>query len=360
MSKQALNNHQLVAFAAGTLTKPAEGRELPSRLLICPWGTHDTGKGVVTCNATTAGLLLRNQAATKRLKVALDFQHNSVETSKTYTGEPLKVAAYGALELVEGEGIYLSAVEWTPEGKEHAANGHYPDISPALKLNDQREVIWVHSAGLVRQGEIDGLELFDAGDTINAVLNMGLDTGMMNWTASRELLNIFLATVGMEIPDNATYDETKSLAARGAKKLEAGMATPEAKAAAAATDNPDTNTDTDTEITTMNADEINQLKTRLERAEQRADKADKDAIQAKAIAAGKVIPLNAEDIAGFSVEQFSAICEGLPAGQVRMESRGDGQVKSETLTFAANTELAATLSRMGITQEEFEQYGPKA
>ena len=360
MSKQALNTHQLVAFAAGTLTKPAEGRELPSRLLICPWGTHDTGKGVVTCNATTAGLLLRNQAATKRLKVALDFQHNSVETSKTYTGEPLKVAAYGALELVEGEGIYLSALEWTPEGKDHAANGHYPDISPALKLNDQREVIWVHSAGLVRQGEIDGLELFDAGDTINAVLNMGLDTGMMNWTASRELLNIFLATVGMEIPDNATYDETKSLAARGAKKLEAGMATPEAKAAAAATDNPDTNTDTDTEITTMNADEINQLKTRLERAEQRADKADKDAIQAKAIAAGKVIPLSAEDIAGFSVEQFSAICDRLPAGQVRMESRGDGQVKSETLTFAANTELAATLSRMGITQEEFEQYGPKA
>lgn len=354
MSKQALNTHQLVAFAAGTLTKPAEGKELPSRLLICPWGTHDTGKGVVTCNATTAGLLLRNQAATKRLKVALDFQHNSVETSKTYTGEPLKVAAYGALELVEGEGIYLSAVEWTPEGKEHAANGHYPDISPALKLNDQREVIWVHSAGLVRQGEIDGLELFDAGDTINAVLNMGLDTGMMNWTASRELLNIFLATVGMSIPDNATYDEMKALAARGAKKLEAGMATPEAKAAAAATDNPDN------DITTMNATDINDLKSRLERAEQRADKADKDAIEAKAVAAGKVIPFSAEDIKGFSVEQFSAICDKLPAGQVRLESRGDGQVKSETLTFAANTELAATLSRMGITQEEFEQYGPKA
>jgi len=45
---------------------------------------------------------------------------------------------------------------------------------------------------------------------------------------------------------------------------------------------------------------------------------------------------------------------------VRLESRGDGKVKSETMTFAAGTELAAALDRMGLTKEDFEKYGPKA
>lgn len=348
MTKPALTaTHQLVAFAAGTLAAVEAGKALPERLLICPWGTHDTGKGVVICNATTAGLLMRNQAATKRTKVALDFQHNSVETSKTYTGEPLKVAAYGNLELVEGEGIYLSALEWTPEGKDHAANGHYPDISPALKLNEQREVIWIHSAGLVRQGEIDGLELFDAGDALSAALNVGLDTGVMSWTVVRELLNPFLSLAGVNIPDNAMYAELKELAAKGAAKLEAGMKTPEAQAAAAAVDNPDSETEL------MNANELAELKGRLEKAEKRADKADKAAIEAKAIGLGKIIPFSAEDIEGFSVEQFSAICDKLPAGQVPMQSRGDGQVRSETLTFsAADREV---MKQLGLSEEAWKK-----
>jgi len=304
MLKQALNPHQLLAFAAGSLAKVEEGKELPSRLLICPWGQTDTGKGIIICNATTAALLPKNQAATKRTKVALDFQHNSVEGSKTYTGEPLKVAAYGALELVEGEGIYLTALEWTPEGKEHAANGHYPDISPALKVNENREVIWLHSAGLVRQGEIDGLELFDAGDTLSAVLNVGLDTGVMSWTTVRELLAPFLSLVGVKVPEDAMYGELKDLALKGAKKLEAGMATPEAQAAAAAVDQP--------EIETMSATEINELKDRLTKAEQRADKAEKRAIEERAIAAGKIIPLSATEIEGLVSKSSAASVTSCP------------------------------------------------
>ena len=287
----------------------------------------------------------RNQAATKRQRVALDFQHNSVETSKTYTGEPLKVAAYGALEVIEGEGIYLNALEWTPEGREHAAKGHYPDISPALKLNDQREVIWVHSAGLVRQGEIDGLELFDAGDTLCAVLNMGIQTGLMSWTGTRELLNIFLAMVGVTIPEGASYEEMKDQAEAGAKKIEAGLATAEAKSAIAALDNP--------EIETMNAAELTELKNRVTAAEKRADKAEKNAIIEKATAAGKVIPFDASIIDTLTVEQFSAAVDKLPAGQVRTESRGDGKVAGTVETFcAADKEV---MQQLGLTEEQWKK-----
>lgn len=345
----ALLNRQIVAFSAEPFAKIEAGTPLPTRLRICPWGTSETGKGTIICNATTAGLLMHNQEATKRTRIALDFQHNSVEGSKTYTGEPLKVAAYGDIEVVPGDGIYLSALEWTPEGREHAENGHYPDISPAIKLNDQREIIWVHSAGLVRQGEIDGLELFDAGDTLSAVLNMGLQTGLMSWTGTRELLNMFMGLVGVEIPDSATFDEMKELAGKGAKKLEAAMETPEAKAAAAAIDNPPDDT-----TTTMNATE-RQLLTDLQK---RLDKSEKKSIEDKAVAAGKVIPLSAADIDGLSVEQFAAICDKLPAGQVRTESRGDGKVSGTVVTFgAADREV---MQRLGLTEEQWKKANPTA
>lgn len=344
---QALK-HQIIAFNAAPFA-PATDKALPDRLLICPWGTTDTGKGLVTCNATTKALLMRNQEATKRTRIALDFQHNSVEGSKTYTGEPLKVAAYGNLDVVEGEGIYLSALEWTPEGKEHAANGHYPDISPAMKLNENREVIWMHSAGLVRQGEIDGLELFDAGDTLCAVLNMGLNTGLMNWTASRELINIFAAMVGIEISEGASFDELKEQAETAAKLIEIGLATPEAKAAITKAQNPDPN-----EIETMNAADLKALQDRVSAAEKRADKAEKTALLEKATGAGKVIPFSADEIEVFSVEQFAAICDKMPAGQVRTESRGDGKAPAGTVeTFsAADREV---MKQLGLTEEQWKK-----
>mgnify|MGYP000844705659 FL=1 len=339
--------NQIIAFTAAPFAAAAE---LPARLLICPWGTTDTGKGTIICNATTVGLLAANQAATKRERIALDFQHNSVEGSKTYTGEPLKVAAYGSLEIVENEGIYLSALEWTPEGKEHAANGHYPDISPALRVNDEREVIWIHSAGLVRQGEIDGLVLFDASDTICAVLNMGLQTGLMSWTGTRELINIFLATVGVQIPESATFDEMKEIAQAGAAKIEACMATAEAKAAVNALDNPP-----DNPVETMSAT------TELPPAiEARLAKMEKQAIETKAIAQGKVIPLNAAEIDALDVKTFAALCDRLEAGKVRMTSQGDGKAPADVDTFAANTELDDVLKRMNISKEDFAKYGPKA
>jgi phage I-like protein len=144
-------------FLAQSAAKLGDGKELPNRLLIVPWGKTETIQGPIICNATTLRELPANQARRKRDRVALDFQHNTVEGSQFYKGEPAKVAAFASMEVVEGEGIYLSNIEWTPDGKAFAADGHYPDLSPAIITNDKGEVVLVHSAGLVRQGEIDGM-----------------------------------------------------------------------------------------------------------------------------------------------------------------------------------------------------------
>lgn len=345
----------LLAFSAGPLAQVEEGRALPTRLLICPWGETQTPKGLVICNATTAGVLMRNQALTKRGDVFLDFEHNTVPGSKTYQGEPASTAARGQLEVVPGEGIYLNAITWTPEGEKAIRNGDYSDVSPAIKLNDNREVIWVHSAGACKHGEMDALSdvlTFDAGDTINAVLNMGLDTGLMNWTGTRELLNLFLGLVGVTIPESSSYDQMKELSARGAKRLEAALAIPEAKAAALAAEQS-----SETDITTMTAEDqarFTALEQRVAAAEKEAAAAKKQTILDRATAAGKIVPFDASTIEALTVEQFTAACDKLEAGKVNMQTRGDGKAKTgDVETFSASDE--EVMKTLGISKEAWKK-----
>jgi hypothetical protein len=124
-----------------------------------PWGTTDTNKGRLIVNETTVGVLAHNQAKAKFDRVAFDFQHNTVHG--TPADEPLKVAGYGTPEVVPGEGIYLSSIEYTADGRESLLGGHYPDLSPTLRVNEGGEVIFMHSLAAVRQGEVDGLTLFN-------------------------------------------------------------------------------------------------------------------------------------------------------------------------------------------------------
>jgi len=137
---------------------PAQGAKgLPERILILAWGEHDTTKGKVICDDITMKQLTAYNAAQNWDRIALDFEHNSVPGSPTYQGEPVKVAGYGTLQLVAGEGIYLVMSSWTAEGREYAAGGHYGDLSPVVKVNDENEVIGLHSAALCRHGATPGL-----------------------------------------------------------------------------------------------------------------------------------------------------------------------------------------------------------
>ncbi len=334
---------RFIAFDAGRLPLGKDGKELPMRLKIAKWGTDTTQKGKVTCNATTAAVLIRNQDATKRRRVALDFQHNTVEGSPTYGGEPAKVAAFGDVEMVPGDGVYLSAIEWTPEGKDAALGGHYPDVSPAVKLNEQGEIIWVHSAGLVRQGEIDGLTLFSAADEIGSLIAQCTtddpQTTDMDIKATRDLLNLFCGMAGVSIPETATIEEMQGLAKTGAAKLQAAIGTQQGKAAA-------------DEVTTLAAS-VKDLQTELAGLRKEQTAAKKAAIIAVASAAGKIIPFDAAQIEGMSVEVFSAIVDKLPAGQVPVEAIGGGKVTGGVVTFsAADREVMKSL---GLTEEQWKK-----
>ncbi len=142
---------------------PAKGEAgLPQRLLVLPWGEHDTPQGKVICDDVTMKQLSAYNESKNWDRTALDFEHNSVPTSPTYKGEPVRVAGYGTLQLVPGEGIYLLMSSWTPDGKTFAADGHYGDLSPAVKVNKENEVIGLHSVALCRHGATPGLTFLSA------------------------------------------------------------------------------------------------------------------------------------------------------------------------------------------------------
>lgn len=133
---------------------------LPSRLKILDWGVNKSTQGDVILDEFSADNIAKAQKANGRERVPLDFEHQSVECSPTYKADPIDVAAYGAVNCVRGDGLYLDDLKWTPAGEAMAKN--YEDLSPAVALTDGR-VTFVHSAALTKAGAVEGLTFFSSG-----------------------------------------------------------------------------------------------------------------------------------------------------------------------------------------------------
>ena len=315
----------------------ADLKSLPTRILIVPWGKSETSRGVIICNAVTLRELPRLQGKLKRDRIALDFQHNTVEGSPTYKGEPVKVAAYGSLEIVEGEGIYLSAIEWTPEGKEAAQGGHYPDISPAIVQNKSGEVIFIHSAGIVRQGEIDGLTLFAAPiffKTFNS------QTQTSNQENTMDYKSALIALLGLEpdADDNTIQEAVKALAAKNKpeptkdKDAPAGDDKVDVKALAAT---------------------VKALEGKIVSFNAQSDENQRQALVAQAANEGKVIPLSADELKDAPVKILSAMISKLPV-TVPVEKRTPGQVEEFSANIPSNR--SEILKNCGVSEEVFKKH----
>lgn len=311
-------------LALSSPSKIEAGKDLPDRILLVPWGTTQTNQGVVICNATTLSQLPANQAAVKRDRVAIDFQHSTVEGSKWYKGEPAKVAAFASLEVIEGQGIFLTDIEWTAEGKEFAAGGHYPDLSPALVTNPDGEVILIHSAGLVRQGELDGITLFSA---------EALQLISTNTAKEDPMKDILIKLLGL--PADSTEAQIQTAAA--AFQAKTTSFDPDIKALAAR----------------IKSIEDNQAII-LAAGEQ----SERDNLVRTATAQGKVIPLSAEDIKATPVKILSAMIEKLPV-TVPLDQR-TGTVRE----FSAHTTEAPVAdevrSVLGISKDTWAKHNKAA
>jgi phage I-like protein len=328
---------QLLALAPAA----ADLKALPERLLVLPWGEQATAKGKVICNSVTMQILPEFQRRVKFDRVALDFQHNTVESSSTYKGEPTLVAAYGNLELVPNSGVFLTNISYTDEGKKILPGGHYPDISPAVIRNDDGVVIGLHSIGAVRQGELDGLTLFSAPSFAAAA-----DEIIKSSKETQKIMDhkkILLALLGLA--DDATDEAIKTAADALGKKLAAKLE-----------DKPKDEPKPAADIAALSA-EVKGLQNTLNTIISGGEKDRRDALVAKAAAEGKVIPLSADNIASLPLTALEDLVQQLPV-TVPLNQRTPGVVVpfNANLNGGVEDEVRANL---GISKEDWDKVNKK-
>ncbi len=140
---------------------------LPTRIKLLNWGENKSTKGTVIVDDTTVTSLATNQRALGFDRIALDYEHNTVPGTDEFnrTKEPRDISGMWTPEVVVGDGLYLSAGEWNEGGKKSAKN--FADLSPAVALDKQNRVTFIHSAALTRNGSVFDLSFFSANQTPN-------------------------------------------------------------------------------------------------------------------------------------------------------------------------------------------------
>ena len=140
----------------------ADDGKLPDRIKVLSWGDNP---GIAGLNPKLGAHTLRAFAARMQAagldRVAIDFEHNTVPGTPHYdeTPEPRAVAAYGIPRLIDGDGLWLEDLVWTPHGREHALN--YFDLSPTVHIDKRTgEVDLLHSVALTRAGVVEGLTFY--------------------------------------------------------------------------------------------------------------------------------------------------------------------------------------------------------
>lgn len=364
----------LLCLSAGSLDAAKVGAALPDRLLILPWGQHDLGKrGTALCDATTAALF---SEAMRTLKfngpVALDFNHNSLPGHAAYLAEkePRRKAAWGTPLVVPGEGIYLTALSWTPEGRDAFLGGHFQDISPVIFRDKANHVIAIHSAALCDHGEVDGLTIeaatappelqsaFAALSSLPVSQSPSLPVSKSPTTPPMkpEILAALAALLkGMDIELAAEPDDTMladALTAAAGKvddmkaKLTAAAAPPEKKEAPVAL-----SVDANQYLT-----ELTELKKRVATIQGEADQARRDALMAEAIRDGKIIPLTSELWNKAPVDVCEGLVQAAKAGEVPTSKKTPDGHQEDNKPLALSAEV---MSNMGLTAEDLAKYGPK-
>lgn len=331
---------------------------LPPRILVLAWGEHDTTKGKVICDDTTMKQLTAYNAAQNWDRIALDFEHNSVPGSPTYAGEPVKIAGYGTLQLVAGEGIYLRMTSWTADGKTFAAGGHYGDLSPVVKVNERNEVIGLHSVALCRHGATPGLVFLSAAGAVQtpATANRAQRTANSNKSMSpEELIKALAEALGLAV-DAAPAD----ILAAFKSKLEAGTES-EKQLSALKTDHEKLKTLSATaaatgsdELKTLTATLKEQGETLKQLSTQMLD-SQRGEIIANAVREGKQVPSVAKTL---GLDDLKKLCAELPV-TVPMDKRTVEGVLPLSAAAHDTAEQKAVSDMTGVSAEDRKKYASR-
>lgn len=304
---------------------------LPQRVRILKWGENvgrTTGARILV-DEVVAATLTANQELVAIERVPMDYEHQSVKDHPNFQPDPRHSPGAGTIEVVVGEGVFLSAIDYSPSGLEHAPG--YQDVSGVIHLDADARPVWISSVALTQTGDVAGMEFSEAMAVLSArsaaPTTLTLSTPAMTPDDYRPLLLKIL-----KLKEDATDEEL--VAAAEQESQEPPEPDDKMKPPAA------------TETAALSA-----LNTRLELLESRAADHERAALVARASREGKVIPLSAELISATSVAVLTALVDGLPAGAVPLDPTHRKVATTETAVLNADESHAA--KQLGLTPEQF-------
>lgn len=345
MSKAALAALSLCAFRVG-MGRDDAAAAAPASLLVLPKGEHDARKrGKVICSELTLSCFAAAQAAIKRPRVALDFEHNTVPGTVAYNAdkEPRAVAAWGD-PVVTPLGIELRNLEWTPAGLEAWAGKSYQDLSPTVYRDKSGNVLAMHSVALCRHGELDGITLQAATSAATALSAdfaelITLSTTLPNETSNTTMkpspaLIALLSALSVTLSESADETAVEAALLEGAKKIdEMKKLQPEGMSA-----------DDKATLLALSKD--------VQAIKAGAQESQRITLIAAAAAEGKLIPLSADMLKTVDVGVLAEIVKNAKPGQVPVTKTTPDGHQNNGQPDAFSAESLETLGRYGITEED--------
>jgi phage I-like protein len=301
---------------------------------------NDTAtKGPVKVGDHTVAALAANQAAMGFDEIALDFNHNSLPGHPNFKPDPRETAGYGPLEVVPGDGLYLTALSYTPSGNKFARE--YRDLSPSVLLDDDGEVIFCHSVALCPQGEVRGLSFYSVNviEALSAATAAPSSKPKNNTTMDYKKLICLI--LGLD-PASATDTEIEAAAEKFGKEEEAED-DPENPEGEGEAEEPEEGKGEKIKALSTQVADLVKVVSGLTKVH---DSSQRDAILQGATRDGKIVPMSARTL---PLEDLRKIVAELPGNQVPLEQR-----TPENLTALAaggalpNTQEAEIQRLLGI------------
>lgn len=311
-------------------------KDLPRRLKVLDWGENASLKGPVRVGTLTVEQLPLVQPRKGWDRIALDYEHNTLPGTPEFerSKEPRAVAAFGVAVVVEGDGLYLDDLQWTPHGEQFARE--YVDLSPTPLQTADGTVIGLHSVALCRHGAVDGLQFYS--------VNLEDKESVMDWKAFIcDLLGLPAETSDADVKkafDAYLNDYSVKAVALGLAPLAATIEGLKTQLAALTAAVPEKAGET---IAALSAD-VTALKGETAAYRTEILKRDRSDVLAAAARDGKVVGLSAESVEKLSVEDLRAHVAGLPV-TVPIEQRTPAHVQAHSADAAAQQD-GAVLDRV--------------
>lgn len=286
-TKEATIDVSVSTLPVGQLHREAEA--LPTRIKVLNWGENPNANGKRVFLSELACEVLADPTNGYK-RIALDFEHNTLPGTEAYqtSQEPREVAGFGDVEIIPGDGAYLTHITYTERGE--AAAGNYIDVSAGVVTNDNGEVVMIHSVALCRNGAVPGMEF----KQVPLSLSSSVFAGYFQPPKQEHVMNeeeMAALRKALNLPEDATAETIIRTAGEcAAQKPVAQNADPEPPA----------------------GDKLGEVLEHLQTITKRLDALEKAAVVADAARSGKQVGLSADAIETLSLAQLKQHVEALP------------------------------------------------